>query len=212
MKNRLLEHKQTLLGMLFSGLAALAVNLMALPSAEISTNLGLPASASLIKLTVETRGDFLLYENYGYEIRIRYPHTWEIQEIESQGTVARFLLPNYSASDSFVPSIIVMVEDLRKPMSLDEYTNSATKEITRFVANVEIIDSRSATLAKRRGHKIVYTGQDDGRIWQRLQFWTLKNNKAYIITYEAETSKSAKFLKTAQQMIDSFEIIETRQR
>jgi len=39
-----------------------------------------------------------------------------------------------------------------------------------------------------------------------FQVWTIKDNKAYVITYTAETSQYSDYLKTAQKMINSFEI------
>ena len=40
-----------------------------------------------------------------------------------------------------------------------------------------------------------------------MQVWTLKGDKAYLITYKAEPEKYSKYLPTIQKMIDSFEII-----
>ncbi|GEM_PF-5869981 len=36
--------------------------------------------------------------------------------------------------------------------------------------------------------------------------WAVKNNKAYVLTYEAEEQKSLNFLPVAQKMIDYLEV------
>ena len=51
--------------------------------------------------------------------------------------------------------------------------------------------------------KLVYQGKD-GR--KRMELWTLKNKKAYIVTYTAEADKFKKFFKQADNIIQSLEI------
>ncbi len=63
--------------------------------------------------------------------------------------------------------------------------------------------TQNITLANREGRKVIYQGQD-GR--KRLEVWTIKNQKAYIVTYTAEADKFKKFSKQADNIIQSLEI------
>ena len=152
----------------------------------------------------------LTYENHAYGIKIKYPQDWQLQEVRNpiSGTIAIFL-PEKSESENFHTELIIEVENLKKLMSLAEYTTSSIDEITQFLAKAKILDSHPATLAKRQAHKVIYTGKDEQKNLnlKSMQIWMLKNDKAYVITYTAEESKYANFLKPVEGvMIESFEI------
>ena len=155
-----------------------------------------------------TNVDFLIYQNPTYGINIKYPNTWMKQEKESALTndVAKFSLPPKSGSNSFPIEFTVEIQDLKQPTSLPDYTNSQIKVIQQFLTNAKIYEQHPTTLANILAEEVVYTGKDEQYIVKRMAVWTLKNNRAYIITYTAEESEYDKFLKTAQVMIHSLEI------
>jgi eukaryotic-like serine/threonine-protein kinase len=152
----------------------------------------------------------LIYENSTYGIKIKYPQNWSIKEIEQYNTtttdVARFLSPQTNVNKPYQSNLTVEIEDLKQPISLDEYTNSRVNEITQFLDDAKIDKSLLTQLANRPAHEVVYAGKEDKYIIKRKAVWTLSNNKAYIITYAAEESQYDDLLKTAEQMIDSLEI------
>jgi eukaryotic-like serine/threonine-protein kinase len=152
----------------------------------------------------------LIYENLTYGIKIKYPQTWSIKEIEQYNTtttdVARFLSPQTNVNKPYQSNLTVEIEDLKEPIALDEYTNSRVNEITQFLDDAKIDKSLLTQLANRPAHEVVYSGKEDKYIIKRKAVWTLSNNKAYIITYAAEESQYDDLLKTAEQMIDSLEI------
>ena len=43
-----------------------------------------------------------------------------------------------------------------------------------------------------------------------MNVWTMKNDKAYLITYEAEAGKYEQFLPVVEKMIKSLEVAETK--
>ncbi|MFN6527967.1 protein kinase domain-containing protein [Nostoc sp. ChiSLP03a] len=152
----------------------------------------------------------LIYENLTYGIKIKYPKTWSIKEIEQYNTtttdVARFLSPQKNVEKPYQSNLTVEIEDLKEPILLDEYTSSRVNEITQFLADAKIDKSRLTQLANRPAHEVVYSGKEDKYTVKRKAVWTLSNNKAYIITYAAEESQYDDLLKIAEQMIDSLEI------
>jgi eukaryotic-like serine/threonine-protein kinase len=45
------------------------------------------------------------------------------------------------------------------------------------------ITASPANLANKAAYQLVYTTKDENNTFKNLKIWTLKNDKAYIITY-----------------------------
>jgi hypothetical protein len=83
-------------------------------------------------------------------------------------------------------------------MTLEEYTNSQINLLEE-----KLLESNTTILADIPGYKIVFTNIEG---LKTMQVWTIKDDKAYIITYVAQEEDYEKELQIAQKMIDSFEI------
>jgi serine/threonine-protein kinase len=102
----------------------------------------------------------------------------------------------------------VGIQDLSvQPVTEEQYTKEVRKQIYQFVPNANIIiELKDQKIGNSSGYQVVYTGRDGGQSLKRMQMWAVRNNKAYVITYEAEEQKYLQFLPVAQKMIDSFEV------
>lgn len=159
-----------------------------------------------------TKSQFLNYDSSNFfMLRMKYPKSWILQKIEDRftGDVAKFFASQNNDSSSFQPELSVEMQGLKKPISLLDYTNSRVNEITQFLTSPRIHESRSTKLANLTAHEVVYTEKQKQYSVKRMAVWTLKDNKAYIVTYAAEESQYDAFLKTAQEMINSLEIRNT---
>jgi eukaryotic-like serine/threonine-protein kinase len=76
--------------------------------------------------------------------------------------------------------------------------------------NAKLIEESESTVAGKNGYRIVYTTTAGDRELKKLDVLTLKNDTAYLITYEAETGKYEKFLPDVEKAIKSLEIQEAR--
>ncbi|ELS00402.1 serine/threonine protein kinase [Xenococcus sp. PCC 7305] len=142
------------------------------------------------------------YINANYGIKVEYPQNWTIQETDDPlypGII--FLSPEENNTDNFLEQVKFSVERLSIILSLNEYTEEAIKEIA--TSNSIIEPPKKITVANREGRKVIYQGQDG---LKRLEVWTIRNQKAYIATYTAETDKFGKFSKQADKIIQSLEI------
>ena len=123
------------------------------------------------------------------------------------GSVVAFLSPRGGTSDDLQENVNIVVQDLSaQPMTLEEYTDLTLGQIEQFITDAKILDSSPATLAGNPGHKAVYTGKQGQYDLEWMQLWTVKGNKAYVITYTAEAREYSAVLATAQEMIESFAI------
>ena len=156
--------------------------------------------------TVEPPTGLLTYDSPDYGIRIKYPADWTKEE-QVMGAVVAFFAPREGASDVLQENVNILVQDLSaQPMTLDEFTELSVGQTEQLITDASILDSSAATLGGNPGHKLVFTGKQGEYDLKWLQVWTIKDDKAYIISYTAEIDTYSAFLKTAEEMIESFEI------
>jgi eukaryotic-like serine/threonine-protein kinase len=142
---------------------------------------------------------FKLYENPTYGIQIQYPSDWGRLDLSFLQDSAD--IDFYPLSDtSLAKNLKIQVKNLPfHNMTLEEYTNTQinpTEEI--------LLESNTTTLADIPGYKIVFANIAG---LKTMQVWTIKDDKAYIITYVAKEEDYENDLQNVQKMIDSFEII-----
>ena len=150
--------------------------------------------------------DFSDYKDSDSEIAIKYPQSWQGQKTNNIFTkeVVTFLSP-LGDRDNFQEKVILSIEDYSG--TLNQSKDDFTKEINKLSA-VEIIETTPTTLAFRPALKTVYTwkNEEQNLNLKNLQIWTLKNNKAYIITYTAKQNDYDKFMPIVEKMIKTFAI------
>jgi serine/threonine-protein kinase len=146
----------------------------------------------------QTSDKMIIYDNPTFGIRIQYPSDWGRLDLSFQQHSAD--IDFYPLADtSLAKNLKIQVKNLPfHNMTLEEYTNT---QINLLEEN--LLESSTTTLADIPGYKIVFTNIEG---LKTMQVWTIKDDKAYIITYVAQEEDYEKDLQIAQKMIDSFEI------
>ncbi|KAB8332756.1 serine/threonine protein kinase [Scytonema tolypothrichoides VB-61278] len=149
---------------------------------------------------------FLQYENSNFGIKIKYPESWQKQDINNPVTkeVVAFVSPKQSDVDKFQEKVTISVEEFSG--TLDEFRKSSVQEINKNILNAKIVSTSQTFFANKLGSELVFTGKTGENSLQNLQVFTLKGDKAYVITYIAEKDNYDEFLKTVEKMMKSFEI------
>ena len=165
--------------------------------------LGAIAVVTVATLLIDNTEEYVAYENAEHGIELERPETWSIKEewMTLQPGVT-FLSPLENSTDNFRENITVSLENLARPLSLNEYTEQAAVQIEG--SNTIIEQPTETTFANREARKVVYQEQDGNK--KRMEVWMIKNQKAYIATYTAEVEKFDKFVKQAERMIESLAI------
>jgi hypothetical protein len=172
------------------------------------------------------------YENSTLGIRIEHPTNWKPFEKTSVATsadVIEFIPFVESEHDPLTPFFSISIEDLEKVKVSQKVGNESVLG-TRINNNsaLEILTNRNLELAKSLpdfnitefnrtsilsgipAYKIVYTFADPGSpllpLFKSMNLWTVKDGKAYTISYSASESEFSNHLETIQNMIDSFTI------
>ena len=166
------------------------------------------SKTSEVEMFEQDRTQFpFLYRNDANGISMKYPSSWKLtQSGEEQDTIAK-LMPQEEQSYLITPEVSIEVEESNTE-SLEQYTINEVYQITQL-PQAKIIDSRPIPFAQRVGHKVIYTmvNPDNNLEQQYLQFWTLKGDRAYKVTYKASTDDYSNFVSTVEQeMIPSLKI------
>ena len=147
----------------------------------------------------QTNSKFVTYDNPTFGVRIQYPSDWgrlDLSFLQQSADIDFYPL----ADTSLAKNVKIQVDNLPSSnMTLEEYTNSQINPLEE-----RLLESNTTTLAGIPGYEIVFTSLQG---LKTMQVWTIKNDKAYIITYVAQEEDYEKELQVAQKMIDSFEII-----
>jgi eukaryotic-like serine/threonine-protein kinase len=170
--------------------------------AWVVVSLGTIAAVTAGILSLGGTERYVAYSDPNYGVELEIPQDWAIQKEDDflkPGII--FLSSEENNRDKFQERVKIAVENLSIPLSLNEYTQQAIKEIE--TSNSIIEPPQDITIANRLGKTVIYQGKDG---MKRLEVWTLKNQKVYIATYTAEADKFDKFLKQANKIIESISI------
>lgn len=145
--------------------------------------------------------NFVPYSNPTFGIRTEYPADW--------GRLDLSFLLNNSADIDFYPlddtsgskHIKIQVETIpsAQNMTFEQYSNARVNS-----AEGQILESNSTVLAGLPAREIVFTNMD----LKTMQVWTVKDDRAYTISYIAPEEDFQNDLLIAKRMIESFQIIE----
>ena len=166
-----------------------------------------PVETQPTQQTTSETTNMLTYEDSDAGIRVNYPSEWARQE-KLMGTVVSFTTPLEGSSDNFQENVNIAIEDLSlEPKTLEEYTNYNINEIENLLEDVEVLEINTEILAGNEADRLVYTGKLGQYTLKWMQIYTIKDHKAYVITYSAKINTYNEFLNDAEDIIYSFEFI-----
>ncbi|MEG4804848.1 protein kinase [Microcoleus sp. ARI1-B5] len=163
--------------------------------------------APLLLSVFDNADNFTSYENPENFLKMKYPDNWE-KQAQPQAVskeVVKFIAPLGKEGNSFQENVTVTVEP-SGDRTLDDYTKSSKQEILKLDKNAKIVQDVASTMAGKNGHRVVYTTKEGDRELKKLQVWTLKRDRAYLIAYEAEAKEYDEFLPVVEKMIKSVEV------
>jgi hypothetical protein len=156
--------------------------------------------------------NFLLYNNATYGIKFQFPNGWsKIELLSGRITNVEFTSPtgNLSGSVQLPAEVVISIEKgLGNVTTLRQYSEAADKLLHETLGNFNTTASRPATLSGQPAiARVLDVRQPVSGIHINIaQVFTIKDSKAYDITYTAPASKYFSYLPTVQQMISSFQI------
>jgi eukaryotic-like serine/threonine-protein kinase len=149
--------------------------------------------------------NFLTYEDSTLGIKIDYPAGWT-HELHAGGIVT-FLASLESHSNTYPAGLGIKVQHLKsKNISLNNITKIQIENLSQSHPDFKLIESTEFKIGGNSAHKIVFSATDNKKNERKaMQIWTIRGDKAYLITYKAEPGKYAGYLPTIQKMVDSLQ-------
>lgn len=138
---------------------------------------------------------------------IQYPSDWEESTSGEYGTTFILYSPNEGPSDKFRENINFMIQDLQGQIKdLDAYVELSESQVETIVKNGEMITSKRENNKNGEHHKMIYYGtQGDMNLRFEQYFW-VKDDKAYLLTFTSEKDAFKRIEKVSKKIVASFRL------
>lgn len=138
------------------------------------------------------------------EFSVKYPSSWEVNQSGIMGTKFILFAPS-SPAVAFRDNINLGIQDLNgMNMDLKKFVELSSAQIKQLVTNGNILTSE--TSVEKQRHKIVYSGSQGQLNLKWQQYYWIKNEKAYVLTFTADQNTFDKGVETANRVMDSFTV------
>lgn len=148
---------------------------------------------------------FETYRDAKYDFTIGYPKDWDKQE-GTLGSAVLLLSPLEGSSDEFRENVNVLVQTLPDKMSLDQYTKLSLDQAPKLITGFDLLDEGSTNLAGSPAHQVHYRGEQGSFRLEWKQVWTVRDGKAFVLTYTAERKRYGADLAVAETMFGTFRL------
>ena len=140
-------------------------------------------------------------DNYSIE----YPNKWNVNPNEQMGMSFIIFSPKESENDKFSENINLTIQDLTgKEIDLDKFVEISNNQINTLATNLNFIESKRIKTEKKEYQKIIFSADQGVLHLKYEQFYFLKNEKAYVLTFTSELGKFSDYEITAEKILNSF--------
>lgn len=145
--------------------------------------------------------NYTLSDNNG--INFSYPSIWTvINDTNKDNDIMLTLMPP-NDFDLFAEKMVFGMEKLQPKMTLDDYSNNAIKILSRTMDNFQLLDSNSFVVSGTLWERILFTHESDNRVIKVLQFWSIKDDYVYIISFGTTSNSYLSYLPTIYKIIST---------
>ncbi|MDN5844688.1 MAG: hypothetical protein L0H53_00265 [Candidatus Nitrosocosmicus sp.] len=108
--------------------------------------------------------------------------------------------------DLFGEKLTFGMEKLASNMTLQEYSDKAIKILSTTMKDFHLLDSNPFLLSDAVWERISFTHETDNRVIQVLQFWSIKDDYVYIISFSTTPDSYFSYLPTVYKIVSGVEI------
>lgn len=151
----------------------------------------------------DTIGQITKYVNESYNVQ--YPASWTIDTSKKLGADFFIFSPKENDSDKFRENVNLIVQDLSgQNIDLDKYAQISEGQIKELATDGKIYESKKITTAKTEYYKIIYSMTQSVFKLKIEQYYLVKNDKAFVITFSSEFDKFDVFKIVGEEILNSF--------
>ena len=163
--------------------------------------------AVILFLTINLQGQenekTFAKDNYS----IKYPSTWIINTSGLEGTLFAITSPLSSSQDNYLENVNLIIQDLKgKGIDLSKYTSISKQQISQVLPNAKILEDKRVKKDGYEYHTIVVTAFMSEKDLKFKQLYTIKDEKAYVLTFTSMESEYDNFIDEANKILNSFKL------
>jgi hypothetical protein len=139
---------------------------------------------------------------------IRYPSTWTLDNSGRMGMTLQIFSALSSPDDKFRENVNLVIQDLSgQPVKkLDQYMLLSENQIKTMLADPEILSCERSNRDGQEFQNIQYTAKQGIYKLRFQQYCTIKNEKAYVLTFTCVADEFEKYREVGGKIMDSFKL------
>jgi serine/threonine-protein kinase len=155
------------------------------------------------KEQVETTVKWNTFEQQDF--KVQYPDSFELNTSGDMGMTFILFSKLTSPQDKFRDNINLIIQDLTGlNMTLDQYVAISEEQVVTMITNGNIIESKRIKRNNSEFQKIICTGIQGQFDLKFMQYYIIKDEKAYVLTLTAEVDQFDNYKNVGEKIMDSF--------
>jgi hypothetical protein len=135
---------------------------------------------------------------------IYYPSNWKIDNSGTRGTSFFLFSEKTDTNDDFIENINLLIQNLEKMnIDLNKFVEISEGQI---INNGNLIESKRLKKNGIECQQLIYEMRKDKFHCKLIQYYFIKNEKAYVLTFCGESNVYEKYIPTAKKIMDSFKV------
>jgi len=152
--------------------------------------------------TVTASTEFVVYISNDNGFSIRFPSSWEKREGVG-GSVVAALSPQTNPADQFRPNANVIVKDLHRNATLEEYMHAVITYMNKQ-SGFQIHDKGQIKINSSDAGWILYSQRRESINFKVLTYILVQKRRAYQITCTATVDQFARYKKKFEDIAQTF--------
>jgi hypothetical protein len=137
--------------------------------------------------------------------QIHYPKDWKLNQDGEFGTTFVLFRPKIDQLPEFLENVNLMIQDLSGyKLDLNGLVDVSLGQIAQISPAAEVSESLRIKEDDVEYHKITYSGVQNDIHLKWLQYYFVKDNKAYVLTYTALHDTFDDYIDTAVAIMNTF--------
>lgn len=136
-------------------------------------------------------------------VSIDYPNKWTLDTSGVNGTLFILISQKVDSFDQFSATINLFTEPVGEAR-LSSYVDASEKAIQGFMQNSLLRKSKDTLIKGKSFHLVQFVAESEGRKLIFDQLYTIRNQQAYVLTYNCEEEEYELMNPLATKVIRSF--------
>ncbi|GAA6615809.1 PsbP-related protein [Scytonema sp. NUACC26] len=148
--------------------------------------------------------NWLLYENSKYNIKVKYPTTWNYQNKDNPWSSFVIFFPRNDKQSG--ANISISIEFLSDLISLQEFIKKFKQEVLEYNEKCNFLEKKESTFLHTAGLRVTFECIRENQKIKKMAVITLRDKRAYTIYYEVEVNSFSQFESIANMMLNSLDV------